>query len=895
MSRTVLLGMLVVGLTQATVLAQSATLVGRVTDEQGAALVGVTVTAIAPDTPPFVEITDATGAYHFSALAPGTYALAFAMPGFGAESRQVALASDQSVSLDVQLLLAPFSQTVDVVGIAPVSGTGVSRDRIPSTVFVTTGSELASRRAPSLADALNERLGGVTLEGTTGNLFQPTLRFRGFTASPVLGLPQGVAVYQGGVRINEPFGDTVQFDLIPQFAINQVQLSAGAQPTYGLNALGGVLSLQLKDGFSSTGFRGEVSGGSFGRFTGTAEFGANRGPWAVYLGATRFDATGWREASPSGVTQMVADAAFRRGKVDAGVSFTYADTSLNGNSASPVELLAVDRAAVFTFPDTTDNRLAFVQGRVNVVASPAWTVQMSGYLRNLDRRTLNGDEAEFVVCDMDTLAPEAPGDALCFGVGADDDDHDNNDDGGAVLPVEEEDTVGVVRPTEREEQPLVDVRTGRFITAEDAVGDAAFNRTTTASTGYGATLQVTGIRAVGGRDNQLTLGLSADLAAVDFMSNSEVGTLTPERTVAGSGLLAGVFGAAPDDRFNTSLDTKNRALGMYVSDMLSPTERVHLTASGRFNHSRVQIIDRLGTSLNGDHVFSRFNVGVGAVFDLSESVSAFGRFAESNRAPTAAELSCADPDEPCRVPNAFVSDPPLEQAVARSVEGGLRGRAPGNARAGIGWSIVAFRTAIDDDILFVASPELIGTGFFQNAGSTRRVGLDVELSGQVEHVGWFASYGLVEATFESPLELPSNPVVNDAASAEGTLHVEPGDRLPGIPRHNFKAGIRYGLTEAWDLAFETIAASSRVLVGDEGNDQPELDGYGIANLRSVYRLTDGLEVFVRIDNLFDKEYGTFGALAELEIFLSEAPDAEVPRFVTPGAPRSGFAGVQIRF
>ena len=892
MSRLVLIGILVVWLTQVMVLAQSATLEGLVTDEQGAALVGVTVTAMSPDTQPSVEVTDATGAYRFSVLAPGAYALAFAMPGFGAESRQVALAPDQSVTLHMQLLLAPFSQTVDVVGIAPVSGTGVSRARVPATVLVITGSELASQRAPSLADALNERLGGVTLESATGNLFQPTLRFRGFTASPLLGLPQGVAVYQNGVRINEPFGDTVQFDLIPQFAIEQAQLSAGAQPTYGLNALGGALTLQLKDGFNSTGFRGEISGGSFGRFTGTAEFGANRGPWAVYLGATRFDETGWRAASPSVVTQLVADAAFRKGKVDAGVSVTYADTSLNGNAAAPVELLAVDRTAVFTFPDITDNRLTFVQGRVNVVVSSAWSVQMNGYLRHLDRRTLNGDEAEFVMCDMDALPPGAPGDTLCFRVEADDDD---DDDGVVVFPVEEANPVMVEGATEVEEHPLVDVRTGRFITAEDAVGDAAFNRTTTGSTGYGATLQVSGISDAGGRDNQLTLGLSADFAAVDFMSNSEVGTLTPERTVAGSGLLTGVFGEAPDDRFNTSLDTENRALGMYVSDTLSLTDRVHVTASGRFNHARVQIIDRLGTSLNGDHGFARFNVGVGAVFDLSESVSAFGRFSESNRAPTAAELSCADPDEPCRVPNAFVSDPPLKQTVARSVEGGLRGRVAGDARASIVWSIVAFLTAIGDDILFVASPELIGTGFFQNAGNTRRVGLDVELSGQVENVGWFANYGMVEATFESPLALPSNPAVNDAASAEGTLHVEPGARLPGIPRHSFKAGIRYGLTEAWDLAFETMAASSRVLVGDEGNDQPELDGYGIANLRSVYRLRDGLEVFVRVENLFDKVYATFGALAELDIFLSEAPDAEVPRFVTPGAPRSGFAGVQIRF
>ena len=242
------------------------------------------------------------------------------------------------------------------------------------------------------------------------------------------------------------------------------------------------------------------------------------------------------------------------------------------------------------------------------------------------------------------------------------------------------------------------------------------------------------------------------------------------------------------------------------------------------------------------------------------------------------------------MPNTFVSDPPLEQAVAQSLEGGVRGRTPAGSRGTLAWSVTAFRTAIADDILFVASPELIGTGFFQNAGDTRRAGLDVELSGGVKYLGWFVSYRMAAATLESPLTLPGNLEVNDAASADGTLAVEPGDRLPGIPRHNVKAGVRYSLTEAWDLAFDAAATSNRVFVGDEGNDQPGLAGYGIANLRSVYRVTDSMEVFVRIDNLFDKEYATFGALADLEIFLSEAPNATIPRFVTPGAPRSGFTG-----
>ena len=758
-------------------------------------------------------------------------------------------------------------------------------------VFVVESGDLEERRAPSLPDALNERLGAISLAGTTTNLFQPTLRFRGFTASPLLGLPQGIAVYQNGVRINEPFGDTVQFDLVPQFALDRIQLSAGADPTYGLNALGGALALRLKNGFDNAGFRGELSGGSFGRLTGTAEFGADRGGWAFYLGATRFDESGWRVASPSEVIQAVADVGYRKGSVDAGASFTYADTRLNGNGPAPIELLAVDRAAVFTFPDTTENRLAFGQGRFNLIMSPVWSVQVIGYYRDLDRRTLNGDEAEFTVCDDDVLPPSAPVNTLCAGGAGDDGPDatgstraadtggdDGADDGGA----------------EPEVAPLVDVLTGRFITDDDAKGDGAFNQTATRAKRYGAAFQAMATMDLVARDNVLVLGASADLAGVAFAFNSEVGTLTPERTVAGSGLFAGIFRQAPDDLLNTDIDTENRAFGLYFTDTFSLTDRVHLTVSGRYNEARVEIADRLGTSLDGRHVFSRFNPGVGAVYQIIGITAVFARYTESNRVPTAAELSCADPTEPCRVPNAFVSDPSLEQAVARSVEGGARGRQV----VGVGeveWVVTAYRTRIRDDILFVALPDLIGTGFFQNAGDTQRVGLDLELRGNVSRLSWFGSYTWVEATFESPVLLPSNPAVNNAADDDGTLRVQPGDRLPGIPRHSLKGGVRYDVTETWNLAVETVVASSRVLFGDEGNDQAELDGYGVANLRSSYRLGENLELFVRVDNLFDAEYTTFGVLAELEIDLHEVPDASGPWFVAPGVPRSAFAGVRFRF
>ncbi len=871
--------------------AQTATLEGQITDAQGGAVAGAAVTTAAPGREPAAVVTDSSGRFRFTTLEPGTYALAVSMAGFRTERRPaLEISAGETLRVDVQLGLAPFAQQVEVVGTVPAPGSTVDRERIPATISVVTASELEDRHAASLADALNEQLGSVTLEGTTTNLFQPTLRFRGFTASPLLGLPQGVAVYQNGVRINEPFGDTVQFDLIPQFAVAQAQLSAGAEPTYGLNALGGAMVMRLKDGFEHTGFRGEFSGGSFERYSATAEWGANAGPWAVYFGATRFDENGWRTAQPSEVTQAVADVAYSDETIDAGVTFTYADSSINGNAPAPVELLDANRSAVFTYPDITDNRLGFVQGRFNVSASPTWSVQLTGYYRDLDRKTLNGDEAEFEVCDDDFLPPGAPLRTLCFGADDDDDDeeseHEGDDDG--------DDHNG--DDDDGEARPLVDVNTGRFITEDDAAGDAAYNRTTTRSKGYGATLQATAASAFGDDgENVLTLGVSADLADVGFTATSEIGTLTADRGVTGSGLLAGIHGQTPDDLFNTGLDTANSALGLYFSDTLSFTDRTHLTVSGRYNHARIEIADRLGTSLDGEHAFSRFNVGAGAVHQFSDAVSLFGRYGESNRAPTAAELSCADPAEPCRVPNAFISDPPLEQAVARSVEGGLRGRLLHASRWRLNWSVAVYHTAIADDILFVASPELIGTGYFQNAGDTRRVGLDAELSGQVVRLGWFAGYGLVDATFQSPLELPGDNEVNDAATEGGFVAVEPGDRMPGIPRHSFKAGIRYGLTDSWDVMLETVTASSRIFIGDEGNDQAVLAGYGIANLRSVYRAGEHLDLFVRIDNLFDKRYATSGVLAELELFLSEAPDASDPRFVGPGAPRSGFGGVRVRF
>ena len=857
--------------------AQTGALSGSVIDPQGGVVPGVTVVANSPAlASPEVVVTDSTGTYQFPNLTPGVYNLTFSLIGFENERREgIRVDPGEFNTLDIQVRVAQLTQQVEVIGVTPLLGAEIDRDRIPATVSIIGWDELQNRGAPSMADSLNARLGSVSLEGATSNPFQPTLRFRGFTASPLLGLPQGIAVYQNGVRINEPFGDTVQFDLMPQFAVSQVQLSAGADPVYGLNALGGALALRLKNGFEFNGFRGEGSGGSFGRFTGTVEYGANRGPWALYLGSSVFKEAGWRNESPSQVGQMVADIGYRQERIDAGLTLTVADSSLNGNGPAPIELLNIDRRAVFTHPDNTKNRLGFLQGRYSFEASPVWSLQVTGYYRDLDRRTLNGDEAEFSICDDDSLPNSAPSNTLCQEAG-DDDDGDDGDDESSGHPL-----VDALNPT-------------NFITSTDGVGNGAINRTNTQTQGYGATLQVTSTQPVGKRENVLVFGTSVDLAEVAFSSNSEVGSLTASRGVAGSGLFAGLFGTAPDDIFNTKLDSTNQGVGLYFSDTLSLSQRAHLTVSGRFNQAQVNIRDWLGTSLNGSHSFSRFNPGIGLVIEGNDLVSAFVRYSESNRSPTAAELSCADPDEPCRVPNAFLSDPPLEQAVAHSIEGGLRGHWA-NLNGSFDWSASIYDTQIKEDILFVASPNLIGTGYFQNAGDTQRKGVDLNLQGQLTKVSFYLGYGLVDATFQTPVTLPGDDDVNDAVNDDGQLEVAAGDRLAGIPRHSLKTGAAIRPIERWNIALEAVTSSNRVFVGDEGNDQLPLNGYQVINVRSSLELTRTTELFIRIDNISNTRYETFGALAELEVPLHEAPNATDPRFVAPGAPRSAFAGIRARF
>jgi iron complex outermembrane recepter protein len=169
----------------------------------------------------------------------------------------------------------------------------VNVDKVPGNVQTLRAGDLSQDGSPSLIEGLSTHLGSVNINATLADAFQPDILYRGFEASPVLGTPQGLAVYQNGVRINEAFGDTVNWDLFPDIAIDRVDL-VSANPLFGLNALGGAISVTMKNGFTFHGADGELAGGSFDQRQGAVEFGGNNGTVGFYGAARLLDQNGWR-------------------------------------------------------------------------------------------------------------------------------------------------------------------------------------------------------------------------------------------------------------------------------------------------------------------------------------------------------------------------------------------------------------------------------------------------------------------------------------------------------------------------------------------------------------------------------------------------------------------------
>ncbi|WP_157218119.1 TonB-dependent receptor [Flavisphingomonas formosensis] len=713
------------------------------------------------------------------------------------------------------------------------------------------GRQITLTGTPDMFGALTRNIAGLSLQEAQDNPFQPNLVYHGYTASPLQGTAQGIAVYLDGARFNQPFGDTVQFDLLPEAAIDSITIK-DASPIYGLNALGGALVVGTKTGRSFQGLDLTGAGGNYGWAEGTMEAGWQHGPWSAYVALQESHDGGWRRYSPSTLYNGYADLGYDGSKAGLHIKLIGADSDLTGNGSSPVELLAADRRAVFTWPDNTRNRFGRISLHPWMALSDTTRIEASLYAQRLRQRTVNGDAADVEACDDDASL-------LCL--------EDSNDDQSALF-----DTTG------RQVPALLD----------DGAPYGVLNRSLTHTTAGGALVQLADKRPLLGGINQFVVGVSYDGSHTRFRSSTELGALTDTRGVDGLGPIVD----QPDGAITpVSLSARTRYFGAFLSDTLPLGPRLSAELGLRYNIAHIRLDDRIGTALNGRHHFTRLNPGAELDYQASPALRLRIGYSESNRAPTPAELSCAGPDDPCSFTNFFVGDPPLKQVVSKTWEAGGLGRVAWSGWT-IDWMLSAYRAGNYDDIQFIAS-DVRGRAYFQNIGRTRRQGVEASIAATQGR--WTARFGyaFTDATYRTPLTLnsPDNP----AASDDGTIEVRRGNRLPGIPRHRATLSIDYA-GDAFSLGGDVQLQGGQYLFGDEANLQPRTKGFAVVNLRGAVRLFGPVRLFAEISNLLDRHYATYGTFSETDsVYLAEAPDASDPRSLSPAAPRRWKLGVKAHF
>lgn len=746
------------------------------------------------------------------------------------------------------VVLAQPANDIDVVVTAPLPGSSAERDKVPTNTQVLRSDELQRTGPASALRALDERVGGIQLNQAVANPFEPNLIFRGYEASPLSGNPQGLATYLNGARFNQPFGDTTQWDVIPDIAIDRIDLAHS--PAFGLNALGGAVTVKLKDGFSYHGGQLELSGGSFGRVQGSAQYGVQSGNTAAYIAGSALNEDGWRQNSPSQLRQIYADVGWRGEKSELHLNLLGASNVLIGAGTTPVELLAIQRSATFTGPNEIRNKYLRLSALGTHELTDQITLQASAYYSNLAQRDRNGNASDAQACS-DTA------DFLCNGAGT----------------------------------PLTTRDGSRITSFPTATGAyAQLDQTAIDSNGYGASLQATHRSEVFGRANRLLAGISYDGGKTLFSARSSLGTSLVSRDFGGPGVVI-----ALDDGSITPvrLSATNSYYGVYASDSFDLTDALTLTLSGRANLAQIDLADQTGTALNGKHSYFRFNPAVGLTYRVTPALSVYGGYAESNRTPTPSELSCASAASPCSLANFFVSDPALKQVVAHTFEAGFRGKFTVGEAARVSWNAGVFRTDSRDDILFTSSAEL-GRGYFQNVGATRRQGVEAGLNFRQGSLLAFVDYAYTDATFRTAFTAGSQN--NPLADANGRVQVRTGDQIPGIAAHRLKFGAQYDVTPSWTIGATGILSSGQILQGDPSNLNPKTGDYFVLNANSSYRVTENIEVFGLVQNLTNTKYASYGGFSPVALVpIQQLPNASNTRSLSPGAPVAGYGGVRVSF
>ncbi|SEN47314.1 iron complex outermembrane recepter protein [Methylobacterium sp. UNC300MFChir4.1] len=754
--------------------------------------------------------------------------------------------------------------------------------KIPSTVESVTASDITIDRASdNLTTTLARRTPGINVSDSQGNNNRVDITYRGFTASPVQGVPQGLAVYQNGVRINEAFGDIVNFDLIPPQAIQRIDVVTG-NPVFGLNALGGAVNIQMKNGFTWQGTEISAWGGSDARTAGYLEYGKVSGPWSVYFTGDGLNDRGWRYESPSTIGRLYGDIGYRSQDAEFHLIGLAARSFFGAAAATPVDFTHRDPRAIFTFPQTTTTEVGTLQltGRVDI--SPTWDLAGNAYFRRFSQTYVDGNDGNFENCSTRSSFRGN----LCF-----------EDDG--FSPAAGQSQLAF------RNQFLILGQQNQRIPFRAGIPYGTLDTTRTEATGFGGSLQAANRDRIFGLSNTFVVGGSIDAANYGFKSSSTLGVINPDLSITtnpsnpfygnvpGLGTpqlrTAGALGIAP-----SSVNGSNLYMGLYTLDTLDVTDRLSLTAGARLNFARIQSEDLTGFSpdVTGTHYFNKINPVAGLTYRFFDALNLYGSYSESNRAPTPLELACANPDRPCLLPNSLVADPPLKQVTGRTYEVGFRGQLPNTYDGGIiTYKIGAFRTDLANDILSLATPGNTARAYFVNVPSTQRQGIEVGGEYTADYLRVYANYALVDATFQfnGTLSSPNNPLADD-----GAIQVRKGNVVPLVPTHQIKAGFDYFVTPNWQFGLYLQAFSSSYFRGDESNLNRKLPPYYVLNFQTKYQVTKNLEVFGLITNLTNNRYTTFGTYAEPGAVAGNLRISD-PRTTTLAQPFSVYAGIRYAF
>jgi len=721
--------------------------------------------------------------------------------------------------------------TVEVVSTTPLPSIGTPVDQVPANVQTASYKAIAQQRPLDISEFMDSNLGSVSVSNSVANPYQPDVSFRGFTASPLLGTPQGLSVFMDGVRVNEPFGDIVNWDLITPNAIASINLIPGSNPLFGLNTLGGALSVHTKSGKEFPGMAVTAYGGSWGRRAVEFELGgenkARNLDW--FVAGNVFKEDGWRQHSSSDVKQLFSKLGWQNDTTDLDFSALVADTFLEGTQALPRSMFG-NRRQPYTYPDHIGSNLAMFNLKGSHFLSDDRLIAGNVYYR---RNRIGGFNS-----NAESTNPD----------------------------------------------------------------DISNVQTTTDQDGFGGSLQLTLLGDLAGHKNQFTIGASADMGRTRFNSDTSPAELIGRQTVT----IAGEDAVA-----NVRLRANNDYYGLYATDTFSVTDRLHLTASGRYNIAKIRLdgasfneeLDGSGPpyGLNGKHRYNRFNPAVGVNYTVSDSLGVYGGYNEGMRAATPVELSCANPDRPCALPNAFAGDPPLNMVVAKTFEGGFRGRLGDQVQ----WNAAAYRTENRDDIQFISANSTSTLGYFQNVGKTLRQGFELGVQGRHERLTFAANYGFVDATYQTPFA--ANAPANSSSIGFGTdcgdpraqqgcgnINVRKGDRITGVPRQTLKLRLGYDITDRWRVGSNVLFATGQYARGDENNKDVNgrVPGYAVMHLDTSYRLDGGWKIFAKVNNVFDTRYSTFGILGENILGRGgNGNDPLIEQFRSPAAPRAGWVGI----